>query len=44
MDKDATMICHKIGDIICLYSAKRTILMEQATYVHKKDKIGLTVA
>ena len=44
MDKDATMNCHKIGDIICLYSAKRTILMDQATYVHKKEKFGLPVA
>ena len=44
MDKDATMICHKIGDIICLYSPKKTILMEQDTYVHKKEKYGLTVA
>ena len=44
MDKDATMSCHKIGDIIFLYSTKRTILMEQATYVHKKEKSGLTVA
>ena len=44
MDKDATMIYHKIGDISCLYYAKRTILMEQATYVHKKEKYGLTVA
>ena len=44
MDKDATMICHKIGDIICLYSAKRTILMQQATYVHKREKYGLIVA
>ena len=38
------MICHKIGDIICLYSGKMTILMEQATDVHKKGKSGLTVA
>ena len=44
MDKDATMICHKIGDIICLYSTKSTILMEQDTYVHKKEESGLTVA
>ena len=44
MDKDATMIYHKIGDIICLYSAKRTILMEKSTYVHKKEKFGLTIA
>ena len=44
MDKDATMIYHKIGDIICLFFFKRTILMEQATYVHKKEKSGLTVA
>ena len=44
MDKDDTMNYHKIGNIILLNSTKRTILMEQATYVHKKEKYGLTVA